>query len=571
MYFIEEFYLEGYRSFDSNQDHGIAVKGLKNINVFIGPNNSGKSNIMRFFMQVNKEINKEINKEFNEEGSFFNNKDFNKKSKNKKIFAHLKIKEKSENPIILINENEVFTHSHITRADMFQLFQNHTYFIGTNRDHSATKLVNEYDYLTPNELPRLWSILNHGNFITSMNRWLTEILGEEAEVYFDPKEEDVIKVSLNGFPYEITELGSGVEQVLQILANIYYKDSDVIEGKNIFIEEPEAHLHPKALIKLMELFQTDEILNKHRYFIFSHSNSLLDCMNDDWSIYWVWKEKDTGTTRLTQCENRNNTYELLDSIGVRPSQLLQSNLVIWVEGPSDRIYINKWIAILSENKYIEGRHYSFMMYGGSLIYHYGIFNEHKEEISYSNQESKDLIDILSTSRFAVVVADRDREDQESPLKPRLEKLKVLIDGMEKSNRIKLWTTFGREIENYNHHSVLCDVCLTFKKERIDFKGKTIKLGNPEEANLNNEKFSESHSFDEFFSQLFLSSELLLGYSETEAADFKKTATKKISTIFKKIDVAKKVVEKIGSKDDIAVELKRDIEPLLNLLREANGF
>ncbi|MFV8829523.1 AAA family ATPase [Alkalihalobacterium sp. APHAB7] len=51
---VKEIYLKGWRSY-SNED-GISVNGLKHINLFIGPNNSGKSNLFKYLYFLRETI-----------------------------------------------------------------------------------------------------------------------------------------------------------------------------------------------------------------------------------------------------------------------------------------------------------------------------------------------------------------------------------------------------------------------------------------------------------------------------------------------------------------------------------
>ena len=44
---------------------------------------------------------------------------------------------------------------------------------------------------------------------------------------------------------------------------------------------------------------------------------------------------------------------LVDDLGIKASDILQSNGIIWVEGPSDRIYINKFRTYLHKNIYTQ--------------------------------------------------------------------------------------------------------------------------------------------------------------------------------------------------------------------------
>ncbi|MFY1706871.1 AAA family ATPase [Tritonibacter scottomollicae] len=105
---------------------------------------------------------------------------------------------------------------------------------------------------------------------------------------------------------------------------------------------------------------------------------------------------------------------LLDGLGCKGSDLLQCNGVIWVEGPSDIIYIRKWLEIyareLDAPLFIQGRNYEFQMFGGTLldslcVSHDGLKPE---------DELKKLVEMFSFSRNAIVVIDSDaRKDPET--------------------------------------------------------------------------------------------------------------------------------------------------------------
>ena len=60
---------------------------------------------------------------------------------------------------------------------------------------------------------------------------------------------------------------------------------------------------------------------------------------------------------------------VLDDLDVRASDILLANSVIWVEGPSDRLYINRWIELWENGALKEGIHYQCMFYAGRLLAH----------------------------------------------------------------------------------------------------------------------------------------------------------------------------------------------------------
>src|ERR1017187_7950097 len=58
---------------------------------------------------------------------------------------------------------------------------------------------------------------------------------------------------------------------------------------------------------------------------------------------------------------------VISELGAKPSDLLQANGIIWVEGPSDCIYLNRWLDLFTEGRLQEGRDYQCAFYGGSLL------------------------------------------------------------------------------------------------------------------------------------------------------------------------------------------------------------
>jgi hypothetical protein len=103
----------------------------------------------------------------------------------------------------------------------------------------------------------------------------------------------------------------------------------------------------------------------------------------------------------------SNTHLLLDSLGCKGSDLLQANGVIWVEGPSDVVYIQKWLEMYSQENYLkkftQGKDYEFQMFGGTLLDSLCFIKMGNDQ----NEEYKKLVSIFSFSKNAFVVIDSD--------------------------------------------------------------------------------------------------------------------------------------------------------------------
>jgi hypothetical protein len=133
----------------------------------------------------------------------------------------------------------------------------------------------------------------------------------------------------------------------------------------------------------------------------------------------------------------------LDDLGVKASDILQTNCVVWVEGPSDRIYLRRWIELIAP-ELTEGVDYSIVLYGGKD--NLGHLSAVREEDSASAEDggSDELLNILRVNQNAVVMIDSDRQQLGEALST--EKQRIL-DECEASG-VLCWVTDGREIENY---------------------------------------------------------------------------------------------------------------------------
>ena len=125
-------------------------------------------------------------------------------------------------------------------------------------------------------------------------------------------------------------------------------------------------------------------------------------------------------------------------MGTDQSELLQSNCVIWVEGPSDRLYINCWLRHKAP-ELIEGIDYSIMFYGGRLLKHVT-----------SEDEDESLIKLLRINRNSFVVMDSDKEFSNDVINKTKERIKT-------SFKNSCWVTEGREIENYIPYDAYCNL------------------------------------------------------------------------------------------------------------------
>ncbi len=96
-------------------------------------------------------------------------------------------------------------------------------------------------------------------------------------------------------------------------------------------------------------------------------------------------------------------FDVCQDLGYKASDILQSNAIIWVEGPSDRIYLQHWIKSMAP-ELREGSDFSIMFYGGRLLSHL-----HMEDGDSENEDVQSLIAVRQLNRHMAVVIDSDKD------------------------------------------------------------------------------------------------------------------------------------------------------------------
>ncbi len=233
----------------------------------------------------------------------------------------------------------------------------------------------------------------------------------------------------------LSRTGSGLKTVVLVLLNLLVVPQlDEYKGKNIVygFEELENNLHPALQRRLFEYIYDYIEKNGDILFLTTHSHVAINAFydKDKATIYHV--VKDRGNAQIKSIESYMDKAAILDDLDVKASDIFQANGIIWVEGPSDRIYIKRWLELLTPNEYEEGKNYQFLYYGGRLL------------SQYSAKEETDLINIITTNRNAAIVMDSDKKYRSQKIN---DTKKRIIDEFDNLG-MTYWVTKGKEIENY---------------------------------------------------------------------------------------------------------------------------
>lgn len=621
---INEIQLQGWRSYCDEEV--VSLKNLKHINIIIGPNNSGKSNIFKYLFylrelgtinpkntsQINYGIYNNIPQAFSVENTWaessceviskvkleeiptqwskynptlhkqsplINLSAKHKTSDERSCFSveydgHTLLEEFEDNPKLF----EYETGNYVNPTDEMKFFYDtyhywnafldSLFFVDAIRHHNRNSPADKESDFDGSEIVeeiiriRDEENQNWRNFKRNLEQWLGKILNE-AHINLDPARDKLrfyVKRGNKEISAYLSQLGTGVSQLVMLLSFLYLNRDKTL---NVFIEEPEGNLHPEAVVQLVRIIK--ENFKNHRFFITTHSSVLIDQVDDDWTVHRVVRRENHASI-LYPCSEIVQKYEILDQLGIKASQLLQSNIVIWVEGPSDRFYINKWIKDHTPEgvEFLEGRHYSFLMYGGANLTSFDILTDH------------DYIDILRTSRYAIIVCDSDKNNEDSKYKKRVQNLLDRIKGLDESKSgheklisdyVHVWVTQGREIENYIPHSLFINIL-----QKEDFSRKYVEVGEAKERKklifdinkLEKPQFGQYDSFDEYFANGYV-------FEDGKALDYKEKSKISSSYSKKKNNISKSLVAEWSLDDYGMYDLKEQILKVVGFIKRANGL
>lgn len=264
---------------------------------------------------------------------------------------------------------------------------------------------------------------NERKIISEFENFLSENIFNQRVNLIPKYKDDVLHIKLGeDKQFEVYNLGDGLQTIISILFPIFLSKD---EANMVFIEEPESHLHPEWQILLISALKK---FPKNQYFITTHSSSFINDPNS--SLYIIKKKNDKSS--IIHANLESNKVALLKDLGYKPSDLFQSNFILWVEGPSDKIYINYWINKMAPSLK-EGQHYTIMFYGGNTYEHFL-----KEDGEFDLRFLKTI-----NQNFGIVV-DSDRSKKGEVYNYKKKQIQELFE----KHSSYCWLTKYREIENY---------------------------------------------------------------------------------------------------------------------------
>ena len=299
------------------------------------------------------------------------------------------------------------------------------------------------------------------------------------EVILIPVEEsnnDVVHIKIGSKEAQpIYDLGDGMQS---LIICTFPTVTETEPGSLFFLEEPDLCMHPSLQRTFLEVLKTYHRKMGHQFFITTHSNHLLDLLEDNELVsifsFSEIADQTLATADSSQVDSGSNPQsskpkssfrirpsnlrdrQTLLELGVRPSATYLANATIWVEGVSDCAYLraymeafvhylkirgSDWGTKLAQRlqQYKEDRHYAFVEYSGANLTHYS-FQKGTRKNGQAEVSPNIVTSVSNLCARAIVIADGDiagvnKADRWKRYAKQLEKLFIVLPCKEIENLI----------------------------------------------------------------------------------------------------------------------------------------
>lgn len=227
---------------------------------------------------------------------------------------------------------------------------------------------------------------------TFCNQLSSILLDNVGQVKFEFPQADALKLRLlvqlgSETPKDISLVGSGTLQIIEILLNIHEQKSEI---NLILLDEPDSHIHRGLQVKLLTILNRSD---NTQIFITTHNESLIRDAQPEWLFHLekqpikvynpIQRDKSSNKGLLS-----NASSPIIQALGGNGSGLdfitaLEADLVFMVEGVNDALRIQKILSLKANNT----RKFAYWVMGNvdtifnQLTHYKNVFSEIKNTVS----------------------------------------------------------------------------------------------------------------------------------------------------------------------------------------------
>ncbi len=343
------------------------MNGLGRINVLVGRNNAGKSSILHALDLAGLAIQQQgwypFPLKLRMRDLFWEQGDFSLSLKTSAGQTITVTSQDRENPVVQppgIGQSEIRT---------ILLLPDPGYSLVNRRavpPRDALSYLKNRDLANGNALDFLWAIryyAEHGQNEFTMSDYealitqVREFFPELEDIESDQTDQNFATLMYRerGRDLDILYSGTGLKRILDVLIKATLSQASVI-----LLDEPEFGMHPDLQRRFLTFLHDLASRQDLQIFIATHSPIFLNSA-EEIEIFRV--ENRAGRRSITHVSD-NQRHILYGDLGLRPSDLLQNDICVAVEGPDDVTFFEYVIHHLYQQDFA-GVTVGITQYGGS--------------------------------------------------------------------------------------------------------------------------------------------------------------------------------------------------------------